>query len=329
MFEEGGIVVLLGTSVSEFEETEADFRTAVANAVNDHCSQTTCWSTSKETPVRPIDVVIYEYSDTSTAEIVVAATSVSVSFYVKSPLQMTQIALTSEQLEDVIQTYDQQLEEELGYAVEVDTGPTKVEKEHLLEPWITSIIVVAAVSILVALFVVYMAQRNKKKMKKNLNDEEAWATGKPKTENEYNRVDFSATTKQSEIIKETGWSDEKNADTSSVEEAKENEKGEDEEKSEPGSSSSVTVKADVESSSASGSQEGDSDEAPPAYQSLEKDKKGEGEKLVEKGDNDKDAPSSEGHDNPAMEMEEKDEVKTDDKKTEEEEEEKPKETTSL
>lgn len=44
----------------------------------------------------------------------------------------------------------------------------------------------------------------------------------------------------------------------------------------------------------------------------------------------REAPSSEGHDNPAMEMEENEEVKTDDKKTEEEEEEEtPKETTSL
>lgn len=123
--------------------------------------------------------------------------------------------------------------------------------------------------------------RKKKKREEEEDDiEKSPVNFTKKTPDSKERVDFSVNTKQSEIIKETGWSDDKNADASSVEEAKETINDDDEKKSDHGSSSSVTVKADIESSSASGSNDGETkiseDEAPPAYSKDE-----EKDKLVE------------------------------------------------
>lgn len=112
---------------------------------------------------RPSDVIIYVFSNTVGAASIAkrAVASVSVSFYVKSPLNSYNLALTSAELEDAVRSKDEQLEELLGYGVSVDDGPTIEEKEHLIEPWVTSLIVVAAVSILVALFVAYVSHQNK------------------------------------------------------------------------------------------------------------------------------------------------------------------------
>lgn len=112
---------------------------------------------------RPADVIIYRFSDNAEAKQIVkrADTGVSVSFYVKSPLSSYNLAMSSEQLEDAVRTNDAALEEALGYGLTVDDGPSVEVKEHLIEPWVTSLIVVAAVSILVAMFVAYVSHQNK------------------------------------------------------------------------------------------------------------------------------------------------------------------------
>ncbi|XP_006816183.1 uncharacterized protein LOC102804516 [Saccoglossus kowalevskii] len=166
---EGGVEVeleaVLSTTATEiFDEDE--FRKVMAEYANIWCTEDpdNC-ETADPLMVHANDVVVYETSDCSDTDYdCVDDGNIVVGFYITKPSASHEVLMTSESLEAMLRTYEEEIEADLGYGI---VPPKEVEEEEDssgLEPWVIALICFLILCVIVLIIILVVRNRRQKRL---------------------------------------------------------------------------------------------------------------------------------------------------------------------
>ncbi|XP_070562718.1 uncharacterized protein [Ptychodera flava] len=172
LVEEGGVEAELGTSYAGWNS--AEYRNALAKYANDWCINPyeNCYP-SEPLIISARDVVVYdegsctdmEYQCTDDSNMVAAC-------YITKPSQSHELLMSSESLTNMLIKHASDLEQELGYTVQVPQPEEEDDTYSLaLEPWVIALICFCILCLIVVLIIVWVWYRRKKRLEKMPKDD--------------------------------------------------------------------------------------------------------------------------------------------------------------